>query len=127
MIRPQLPLASLSGEVKKIRLRDHFNNPDILMKKAHFVDELTTGLTFTPMSKYDSRLTEELTNHLFEERNRPFSGLDLAAINIQRGRDHGIESYIKYFQLCQEELYGHSINIKSFSQVSNSTKKAAPR
>ena len=53
-----------------------------------------------PMGGVDSKFSREVTNHLFEERRKKFSGLDLVALNIQRGRDHGIPGYNNYRQLC---------------------------
>lgn len=52
------------------------------------------------MESLDQFITGEVTNHLFEDRRIPFSGIDLIALNIQRGRDHGIPSYNNYRALC---------------------------
>lgn len=64
------------------------------------VDEIARGLVSTPMETLDQFITGEVTNHLFEDRKIPFSGVDLIALNIQRGRDHGIPSYNNYRALC---------------------------
>lgn len=44
------------------------------------------GLVATPMETLDQFITGEVTNHLFEDRKIPFSGVDLIALNIQRGK-----------------------------------------
>ena len=53
-----------------------------------------------PMGGVDSKFTSEVTNHLFEERRKKFSGVDLVALNIQRGRDHGLPGYNAFRELC---------------------------
>ena len=78
-----------------IIIRDGFFNPDMLYQ-TKMIDEMMRGLVSTPMEFMDQFMSGEITNHLFEEKNIPKSGLDLAALNIQRGRDHGLKSYNEY-------------------------------
>lgn len=47
----------------------------------------------------DPTLTTEVTNHLFEKPGK-FFGIDLAAINIQRGRDMGVPGYNHFREYC---------------------------
>lgn len=63
------------------------------------VDRLLLGMVNQPIQKRDEFITEELTNHLFQTPKFDF-GMDLGAINIQRGRDHGIAPYTAWREPC---------------------------
>jgi len=54
--------------------------------QVHMIDEIIRGLVSTPMENMDQFVTGEITNHLFEDRHIPHSGVDLIALNIQRGK-----------------------------------------
>eukprot|EP00092_Neocalanus_flemingeri_P035162 GFUD01038265.1.p1 GENE.GFUD01038265.1~~GFUD01038265.1.p1 ORF type:complete len:1101 (-),score=192.91 GFUD01038265.1:78-3197(-) len=103
MIRPNLTMMSeedmMNGHGEDIPLRNHFNNPD-LIRSGKAIDQLVNGLVMSPMELIDNCVTDEVTNHLFEEKGLKFSGLDLPALNIQRSRDHGIPGYNKYREIC---------------------------
>ncbi|CAG9786115.1 unnamed protein product [Diatraea saccharalis] len=102
LLRPHLPRLSHTYQPVEppILLRDGFFKPDMFMTHPSMTDELMRGLSSTPMETLDQFITGEVTNHLFEDRRIPFSGVDLIALNIQRGRDHGVPSYNNYRALC---------------------------
>ncbi|GAB6032142.1 hypothetical protein CHUAL_010797 [Chamberlinius hualienensis] len=85
------------GQPEDVSLRKEFNRPFHLFK-ADGLDSCLRGLCTQRSQQFDTFITEEVTNHLFE-RTRPF-GLDLVAINLQRGRDHGLPGYNRFRQFC---------------------------
>ncbi|VDI14477.1 Hypothetical predicted protein [Mytilus galloprovincialis] len=55
----------------------------------------------TVMRERDEVISDQVRNHLFETKfTFPSNGFDLAAFNIQRGRDHGIPGYNKFREFC---------------------------
>lgn len=101
------------------------------------VDPLLRGMFTVPakLKRPDENLNEELTEKLFLTSHAV--ALDLAAINVQRSRDHALPSYMEYRRACNmsvtetfeglsgeigsatvreklRELYGHPGNIDVF-------------
>ena len=80
----------------RIPLAKVFSNADIL-RQPNFFDEILRGMTIQESGDYDNNFVLAVSNQLFDEG--PF-GLDLIALNIQRGRDHGLPGYIQYRKSC---------------------------
>lgn len=101
------------------------------------IDPLLRGLFTVPakLKKPKENLNSELTEQLF--RTAHAVALDLAAMNVQRSRDHGLPGYTEYRKFCNmtyvenfedlrseisneeiliklHELYGHPGNIDVF-------------
>ncbi|XP_026811700.1 chorion peroxidase isoform X4 [Rhopalosiphum maidis] len=97
-------------------LKDNNSNPEFVeMRKMLFnpyrlytcggVDSVIRGAMNTSAGKSDAFFTPEVTRHLFEKndgsrRTRGQCGLDLVALNIQRGRDHGLPAYPRWRETC---------------------------
>ncbi|XP_004274968.1 thyroid peroxidase isoform X1 [Orcinus orca] len=80
-------------------LRDAFFRPWRLLEEGG-VDPIMRGLLATPakLQVQDQLMNEELTERLFVLSD---SGtLDLASINLQRGRDHGLPGYNEWREFC---------------------------
>ncbi|CAL8121494.1 unnamed protein product [Orchesella dallaii] len=99
LVQGTFNLQSGSGNVVgRLQLRDFFNNPHLL-RQPGVIDLLNKGLLTQPIQKFDNFVTTELRDHLFQTSGR--SGMDLIALNIQRGRDHGLPGYNEYRDLCR--------------------------
>ncbi|XP_078600467.1 lactoperoxidase-like [Branchiostoma floridae x Branchiostoma japonicum] len=62
-------------------------------------DSIVRGLASTLHEKFDRFIVSGLTKNLFAAPAGSL-GLDLAALNIQRGRDHGLPGYNAWRVLC---------------------------
>lgn len=80
------------------RLSEMLQQPYDLYK-AGWADNYLMGMINQVAQAYDDSVTQEVTNHLFQEPGKKF-GLDLAALNMQRGREHGIPSYNQWREWC---------------------------
>jgi peroxidase len=56
------------------------------------LDELIAGLSSQEVNMWDNSFVPDIRNHLFEMTEGE-GGMDLVALNIQRGRDHGIKGW----------------------------------
>jgi len=83
----QLQLAS-GGHVE---LKDAFFNPGLITNDPDIVDDLLGGFASQPMQMADLKVVDAVRNFLFGPPGA--GGLDLVALNIQRGRDHGLVGY----------------------------------
>jgi len=72
-----------------LTLREAFFNPNEI--KMHGIDPYLKGLTMQPSQEVDTLLIDDVRNFLFGPPGS--GGFDLASLNIQRGRDHGLPNY----------------------------------
>ena len=81
-----------------LSLANAFFNPDAYFESGG-TDPIARGWITQPARRVDEFLNSILTSRLFENGNG--QGLDLATLNIQRGRDHGIPPYRIWRNFCK--------------------------
>jgi peroxidase len=74
---------------EEISLAESFFNPDIVKESG--IDGVLKYLASDNANELDNKIVDSLRNFLFGPPGA--GGLDLAALNIQRGRDHGLADY----------------------------------
>ncbi|HEY4233723.1 MAG TPA: peroxidase family protein [Lacipirellulaceae bacterium] len=73
----------------EVELKDAFFNPALLESTG--IDGILKYAASTQSEELDSQIVDSLRNFLFGDPGQ--GGLDLASLNIQRGRDHGLADY----------------------------------
>ena len=84
------------GANQPLNLRESFFN--IKQFTATGLDAIFRGLVTQNALRNDEFMNSVLTTQLFQRGSGP--GMDLAALNIQRGRDHGLPSYGSWVSYC---------------------------
>ncbi|XP_054720614.1 peroxidase-like [Uloborus diversus] len=84
--------------IEAIRLSRQLLQPYDLYKPG-IVDTFILGLINQEAYRMDPSISTEVTNHLFEKPGDNF-GMDLAAVNVQRAREHGLPGYNRYREYC---------------------------
>ena len=112
----------------------------MIVNDATYLDAVIRGLLTEPSQSVDQLVDDSLWNKLFRffknyvyliaiiqliltQSYRPVNktfGFDVVALNIQRGRDHGLPSYNTYRQLC-----GFS-KLTSFADLNSTTNPTIP-
>uniref|UniRef100_K1PPM0 Chorion peroxidase n=1 Tax=Magallana gigas TaxID=29159 RepID=K1PPM0_MAGGI len=109
------------GRVRTYPLQDHFDKPDLIFYPAcepgdlppcqtryppppHGFEYMARWMSKAPKSRSDNTLVDGIRNHLFEGRGSMFDretmSFDLGALNIQRGREHGLPPYNAFRAFC---------------------------
>lgn len=107
----------LGGNGNTIQLRDMFFKPYFV--RLHGIEAILMGLTLQRMQEVDAQIVEDVRSFLFGPPNQVKGQLlDLAALNIQRGRDHGLAGYNAF-----REAFGLN-RLKDFSEITSDTNVA---
>ena len=93
-----------------LALLDAFFRPDRLVTEGG-VDALFRGAGTSKSEAIDTQIIDDVRNFLFGPPGS--GGFDLAALNIQRGRDHGLDDYNAY-----REAYGLQ-KVTTFAEITS--------
>ena len=123
LIQPQLQRLNESFQSipqGPLKLRDAFFSPWRLVEEGG-IDPLMRGMfaTAAKLKLPEENLNSELTEQLFYTAHAV--ALDLAAMNIQRGRDHALPSYLEWRRFCNMS------HVETFEDLANEIRSARVR
>lgn len=98
-----------------LSLADAFFSPDEVLTNG--IDSLLLGASEQIAQEIDTMIVDDVRNFLFGPPGA--GGLDLASLNIERGRDHGLADYNQ-----TREDYGLQ-RVTSFAEITSDTELAA--
>ncbi|XKL60530.1 hypothetical protein PGB90_007587 [Kerria lacca] len=85
-------------EVSDVKeLKEHFVKTTQSNKK-NYIDPIIRGLATQNCQKIDNKFTDALIHYWYTSSGD--YGMDLFSLDIQRGRDHGIPTYITFRKYC---------------------------
>ncbi len=92
MVSGDISFAAADGTISQtFGLRDVYFEPDVIRDNG--IEGFLYGLTLKEAQTLDLEVVDDMRNLLFVGVGTFGIGLDLAALNIQRGRDHGLPDY----------------------------------
>ena len=84
-------------------LAEMFFKPEKFSEDKELMNDLTEGLTEQNGEQSDEQFAPDIINHLFESQTGA-GGMDLIALNIQRGRDHGLPGIYLFPYICKRKV-----------------------
>lgn len=115
LIRSSYDLIDANGEtIRTENLTSTFFNPGLLVD---FLNEHARTLVTQRGGTADKHFSWAIQEQLFSFNGR--FGFDLAALNIQRGRDHGIARYTDILKICTGHQVNHWADLRNLTSSEN--------
>ncbi len=91
LVSEKVAVKQADGSIKQVGLDDVFFQPEFTKKEG--IGAILSGQSEQTSEKVDPKIVDGLRNRLFGAPGSGAPGLDLASLNIQRGRDHNLPTY----------------------------------